>query len=437
MSILNDPNDFKNRQLNTALSMSGNVKVQHVFLTNEGTCLNLPYHAIVHEHNPLVLSDYINIYTTRYFWNDWDDDVPAVAEMDNPTLVVWATEGMISHSSMWTTTSTSTSSTTPTITVAKGNGWIDPSNPNIVPTRTLVGKYTFYTAWFNGHYGHMMHDHFPTMAYLQKITNDKYGKDNAKYILVDTKKAKEIVQFLDPDMYQRVEWIQQGEVIQVQGQVMYVMPNGRGAEHNGHVLMSYLRNWLVQVHPMDYRDYQVNKHVLFYDRSSSSDVHGGRVLNAQIQEQILATIRKYMDKYGMKEEPILIYNGQDENGHTLSVEQQFLAFRRASAIIGPHGTGISSMVWTNPNPKGCEARTKVLEFMCTSETENIHSAFQGYYRSFRSLPLDYHELFYQPPSTIDNMFINISDLEDALEAMWGGKQIIQIEPTPSYMMTIE
>ena len=30
MSMMNDPNDFKNRQLNTALSMSGNVKVQHV-----------------------------------------------------------------------------------------------------------------------------------------------------------------------------------------------------------------------------------------------------------------------------------------------------------------------------------------------------------------------------------------------------------------------
>jgi len=392
--------------------------IQRVIMGHDGVCLNKRYHASIHDKRPGVKEEYAKFYQDNWRWDRFDADLPKVHKMQNPNLVVWETHASNTSSSLWTPTDASH--------YATGPGWDAPPNPSIMPTRTLVGKYGFYTSWFTGHYGHFNHDFLPTLAYMRKVAMTAYG-DETRFILVEFWRSKEVVKFMDPVFYERIDWISDNEVVKIEGEVTYIEPLSI-PEIAGHALMAYLREWMVEAHPFDQADFDANKHVLYYDRVGSSGVNHGRVLDVDHQKEIIIAIRKSMDKHGLGDQELVLFNGQNENGEALSPEEQFLAFRRASTLIGPHGTGFSNMVWTNPNPKSCEARTHVLEFVPGEDTAHVQCKYGGYYRSLRGLPLDYNEIFYQLPSTNAKTFISISELESALDDMWGGKQVIYVEP---------
>ena len=309
--------------------------------------------------------------------------------------------------------------------VAKGLGWNPAPAHDIVPTRTLVGKFGFYTTWFTGHYGHFNHDYLPSLAYVRKMAMTAYG-DEARFILVDYHRNKELIKFMDPAFYELVEWIKIREVVIIEGEVLYIEPIGL-PEMAGHAITAYQREWMVETHPFDQADFDANKHVLYYDRVGSTGVNHGRVLDADLQKEIIIAIRAAMEKHGLGDQELVIFNGQKENGEAMSPEEQFQAFRRASTLIGPHGTGFSNMIWTNPNPNSCENRTQLLEFVVGADVQQVQCLYGGYYRSFRALPIDYHEIFYQIPSTNAKTFISIPELENALDVMWGGKQTIHID----------
>ena len=308
---------------------------------HDGVCLNKRYHASIHDKRPGVKEEYAKFYQDNWRWDRFDADLPKVHKMQNPNLVVWETHASNTSSSLWTPTDASH--------YATGPGWDAPPNPSIMPTRTLVGKYGFYTSWFTGHYGHFNHDFLPTLAYMRKVAMTAYG-DETRFILVEFWRSKEVVKFMDPVFYERIDWISDNEVVKIEGEVTYIEPLSI-PEIAGHALMAYLREWMVEAHPFDQADFDANKHVLYYDRVGSSGVNHGRVLDADHQKEIIIAIRKSMDKHGLGDQELVLFNGQNENGEALSPEEQFLAFRRASTLIGPHGTGFSNMVWTNPNPK--------------------------------------------------------------------------------------
>lgn len=391
------------------------------FIANDGVCLNKRLHASLHDGRPGVAETCMDWHRKSLTWYGklLIDKLPEVGKMQNPNLVVWDTAGELTSSCMWVPNGTC-------VTTARWDGiyrgWIAPPDHKIQPNRTLVGNYSFYTSWFVGNYGHFLHDHLPSMAYLRRMAMDKYG-DNAKFILVDFGRYKELVNFTDPDFYKRVEWIKIGEVIRIEGEVTYLKPNVIPDRWGGHALMTYLRDWMVEVHPFDQADFDANKHVIFYNRTGTADY---RILDGEHEKQVVASIRAAMERNGLGDQEIFVFSGHDKNGVLLSMEEQFRIFRRASTIIGPHGSGISNMFWTNPNPKGCEARTKVLEFVPGPDTAFVHAIYHGYYDMFKTLPLDYHQIFYQLPSTHETTFINITTLEKALDVMWGGNETISV-----------
>jgi hypothetical protein len=377
-------------------------------------CLNKRTHATVHDERPGVKETHAKWYDEHYspLWNYLDANLPKVGKIQNPNLVVWPT---------YSTSNTSTSLWAGD-TAATGHGWYAPPDPKVQATRTLVGNYGFFTAWIIGNYGHYLHDHLPSLAYLRRTALNDYGED-ARFILPDYSRYKELVNFTDPEFYKRIDWVAFGEVIKIEGEVTYLQLNCL-PEFGGHAVMKYLREWLVEAHPFDQADFDANKHVIFYNRAGTSRT---RILDSTQQEQVMAIIRAAMDRHGLKDQEIVIFSGKDTNGDQVPIDEQFQIFRRASAVIGPHGSGISNMIWTNPNPKGCEARTKILEFVPGADVAQVHVLYAGYYRSFRALPLDYHELFYQIPSTDTHTFINLTELENGLNEIWGGNQTIKVE----------
>jgi len=390
--------------------------IQRVVISEDGVCLNKRKHASIHDERPDVKEDYVKWYGGHYNWDYYDVTLPQVKQLQNPNLVVWETYGANTSTSLWVPNSND---------FAKGLGWYTPPDPTISPTRTLVGKFGFFTTWFTGHYGHFNHDYLPSLAYIRKVAMSRYG-DDTRFILVDYHRNKELVKFMDPAFYELVDWISIEEVVKIEGEVTYIEPVGM-PEMAGHALMAYLRQWMIETHPFNQADFDANKHVLYYDRVGSSGVMHGRVLDADHQKQILEAIRAAMDRHGLGDQELVIFNGQKGNGEPMSPDDQFQAFRRASTLIGPHGTGLSNMVWTNPNPKTCETRTQLLEFVVGADVAQVQCIYGGYYRQFRSLPLDYHEIFYQIPSTSETTYINIAELDNALNVMWGGDKKVHIE----------
>jgi Glycosyltransferase 61 len=377
-------------------------------------CLNKRTHATVHDERPGVKESHAKWYEKHYqpLWDHLDANLPKVRKIQNPNLVVWPTGSSANSStSLWAGAD-----------VATGFGWYAPPDPKVLPTRTLVGKYGFFTAWILGNYGHYLHDHLPSLAYLRKATVNEYDED-ARFILPDFGRYKEMVNFTDPEFYKRIDWVAFGEVVKIEGEVIYLEPTGF-PEFGGHALMKYVREWLVEAHPFDQADFDTNKHVVFYNRTGTART---RILDSEQEKKVVATIRAAMDRHGLGDQEIVIFSGKDKNGETVTMDEQFQIFRRASTIIGPHGSGMSNMIWTNPNPKGCEARPKILEFVPGEDVAHVQTLYGGYYRSFRALPLDYHEIFYQVPSINTHTFISLTELENGLNAIWGDKQFVKVE----------
>ncbi len=69
-------------------------------------------------------------------------------------------------------------------------------------------------------------------------------------------------------------------------------------------------------------------------------------------------------------ESLEVFDGQDPQGRRLSYEGQRRAFRRATLVVGPYGSGLANLVWMPPAPAalGCAAASAVLEFLADEGT---------------------------------------------------------------------
>ncbi len=76
---------------------------------------------------------------------------------------------------------------------------------------------------------------------------------------------------------------------------------------------------------------------------------------------------------------LILFNGKDENGNTISIESQKNMFATATTVIGTHGSGLTNIIWMNPR---CSTSTtpKVLEFASSKRTPQIQKgSIWGYY----------------------------------------------------------
>jgi len=194
-----------------------------------------------------------------------------------------------------------------------------------------------------------------------------------------------------------------------------------------------MRQWIAQARPhMTHNDNERDHRlIVYYSRQPHTYVTSktmafpkhGRVMERNHEGQVLKTIIQAMQRHNLKEE-FVIFNGKHHNSsEPLPMELIFNIFRNAKTIIGPHGTGIGgNFAWTNPFPTNCAERTQILEFIPGTESvavANTHP-FTSYYNIIRKWPLDYHNIVYSKNSTLNTTYIDLDDLNSALDYMWGG-----------------
>lgn len=354
-----------------------------------------------------------------------------------------------SQASAWDKKSVVTANALPSADVS-GTVWVHPDTPeqgldvSKLPVRTVHGNHVTFTSWFQGNYGHYLHDHLPLIAWLRERVDP-----DTKFLFFENDRDRASLEFIDPDFVsKRVVWIKPFEIIEVHDGTLTVL----AASVPSRTLrpIEALGRWLHLSHPpkATYASKQPQlpapsapasapqqakeeKTIIYYTRGGSGDTMHGRVVETQHEADILATIRRAMTKYG-RTERLVIFNGQHD-GKTMSVPMQFDLFRSATTAIGPHGSGLANVLWMDPSSmspsSSCSNRPQILEFLLGPDSIQVHpsgpstaaEAFaRSYYYLYTTIPwVDYHHILYAKNSTEATTYINLRNLELALDAMWG------------------
>lgn len=327
-------------------------------------------------------------------------DLPELYSLQNGRIGIWDCKHHYCKASAWNNETVMAEGRSP---------WVDP--PKVYTTsRVIVGDAVAYAAWFDGIFGHYLDDHLPSIAYIKSQVPPE-----TKFVLLDTKLARNVLSFLDPVFYERVVWVKEHEVIQVVDGQLYVtrseeIPLFFGCCRH----FDFLRYWLYQHHPT----VPERRTVVYYTRKSSDTGHG-RILDQDQEEQVVGIIRNAMVRYNRPEKDVVIFNGQNSWGATLSIEEQFHIFRSAKTIIGPHGAGlVGNMIWADPRPGRCNARVQVLEFIPGPDSTVVQPLFHSLFLRWRVWPIELHHILYTKESTKTRTFIDLDELRQALHVMW-------------------
>lgn len=371
-----------------------------------------PSHAMLHDRRQDVVHDFEETTGKETdMWNGRFDDTPELAVRHNVRYSVW--HGLEHHVySVWDPENVDDY-------VGKdfrsSSGWCRPTEKEASqPVKeVLEGDWAAFSTWHNNVYGHFVHDHLPTIAYLKSSV-----PESTKFLLVDYNVTRMVIEQVDPVFYKRIKWINERDVYHVQGSLTVALRLSYEITMGCCGAFDPLRKWLAEAHP-----YVPDKKIVLYYQRRSKDTTNGRVLDEAHEAEVLRLIRSAMNRYHTNDEELVIFNGLDpKTGDTMSIADQFALFRRARTIIGPHGSGIGgNFAWTNPFPTNCEERTQLLEFLPGKETPDVHNhPYVTHYNTVRKWPLDYHNILYTAESTSGTTFVNLQDLDDALRFMWGG-----------------
>jgi len=375
-----------------------------------------PKHAMLHDHRPTAIQEYETFMGEQVLqWNSRYDDTPHVMSVHGYYYGVWNTDHHYqTESSAWNPNSPTTEYLH---NMMPSSGWVQPTVKHVdLPVKEVLeeGDWVGFSSWFIGNYGHFVHDHLPTISFLRSVV-----PKTTKFLLVDSKVTRMVLKALDPDFYEnRIKWIERDEVYEIKGNLTVALRNSFQITIGCCGAFDPMRRWMAEAHP----ELPEKRTILYYTRGGSSDTTHGRVLEPEHERQILEHIRAKMAQHNIQEE-LVIFNGRDtEHNRTLPVETQYEIFRAARTIIGPHGSGLGgNYAWTNPYPTNCADRTQLLEFIPGTDSAVVQTyAFTTYYATIRKWPLDYHNILYTAESSYLTTYVNLDDLDHALDYMWGG-----------------
>ena len=305
--------------------------------------------------------------------------------------------------------------------VVKGETW-EPPPTNIKIHTVVSGHWAAFHSWFCNNYGHVLHDHASTIAGMRVMLPPE-----TNFLLVETPLLRSILEIIDPEFTaRRVKWLTKGEVVKVENGTLSIYINpGRHKPGREQRFMNALRHWLP-------RSGDLKRHILIYCSRSGKYTHHGRMMEEAHEADILAGIKRALVRYNRPEQ-ILIYNGMDSDGNAMPIKSQRSLFREASIIIGPHGSAMANIIWAEEH--NCSARPSVIEFICGIRSSQVQPAgcpwMRTYFYMYAGAPwIDYHHISFAANSTKDTTFINLNELDMALDAVLGRKMS---EPRPIRM----
>lgn len=347
----------------------------------------------IHHHNPRIQEIYQKVCQKKFFDNNFgvDRNFPKINILKNGFYAIHRFDDQVEQSA-WNSNCIIEN-------LAPKSGWVYPKKTK--PDVFLEGDYIGFCSWFQGNYGHMMHDSLPYISWLRKEF------ENYNFLLLDNPVSKQIIQAFDLDFYKKIFWIKKDEVVSIKGNLVTTNPDMHPCIMSSN-LMNYFLEWLAEKLPKPSN----RKNVIYYNRSLDTNK---RIINKKNNEKIIYEINKKMILKNI-EGDLIIFNTAQTNPK-MSIKEQLELFRNAHTIIGPHGSGLINVLWSDifgKNP------IKFLEFIPGDNgySAQVQHEFNGYHNVLSGVPIDYHCIIYEPNSTNYETFISLDHLNMALDEIW-------------------
>ena len=367
---------------------------------------------------PNIEQKFIEVCTKQYLESSWrigaDRDYPEIQRItDHPNYAIW-NGGPSVLQSAWNNKKT-----------IKGAGFVSPhtiddtekinfvgqrvdipwekyktSDVKTNPTKTtkVNGKFIGFHTWWHNNYGHILHDNLPYLAWLISNFDEEY-----KIILLKGNVKQEIIKEISAELYNRILWVDIGEVIKINGELVVSIPDVFPTIM-GKNFMPYFKDVISSASKKPDK----SNDVIFYTRNGTTN---RRVLNLENENQVIGLIKQKMKEFNINGE-LKIFSGMGENKNILSIRTQIEIFKNAHTVIGPHGSGLVNFVWSDLD------KVKILEFVPSVECGSVQRPFNGYHNVFHGLDLDYNHILYTDDSTVHETKIDLNDLNNALSTIW-------------------
>jgi len=388
-----------------------------------------PKHAMLHDKRRNEIEEYekfmgIQVHDWNFAGTPSVEEEPEIVTVQDYKYAVWNTQHPYeSESSAWNPNDSNPNENY----IGNNNanmlssGWVKPGRPFMHVHEVLeddgTTEWVGFSSWFIGNYGHFVHDHLPTIAFLRSIV-----PETAKFLLVDSKVSRMVLKAIDSDFYEnRIKWINLDEVYHIRGKLTVALRHSYQITIGCCNAFDPMRRWIAEAKPHMPTEAK-DRLIIYYSRSPTDGVTHGRVIEHEHETDVVKHIQAAMKRHNVQEN-FIVFNGKGHNSTRLPVEIQLSLFRNARTIIGPRGSGLGgNFAWTNPFPQNCAERTQLLEFIPGTDSikEGDTYPFTSYYNIIRKWPLDYHNIVYTAQSTSDTTYINLDDLDSALDWLWGG-----------------
>ena len=292
-----------------------------------------------------------------------------------------------------------------------------------------------YYSWFSGNYGHFLHDHLPTIAWLQSHI---WQNEDARLLLPWSAVSENVLRRIDKRIIQRIVWHRDSImcvrtlnlVIPYSSKARNVQPiygthrfSSRFQEQRNNLKnLNGLRTWMTHMDILKSGAISP-KYIVFYVRSKEPNiVNHGRFMEQSHINTLLKIIRQSAEMYGLDQKQIT-YSGT-ENGHPMSIARQIEIFSNAMTVIGPHGSGLANILWM---PSLCHTQTtvsrgQVIEFTGGRRSKGVQNSSyrRTYWSLFGTAPwVEYHIVPFTSNSTGSVTWVDVNEFSMALDATWG------------------
>eukprot|EP00967_Tisochrysis_lutea_P141032 scaffold258434_cov37-Tisochrysis_lutea.AAC.1 len=354
-----------------------------------------------------------------------------------------------SHSSEWVATAYNDS-----IFVGKGRPgdyWRPPTDAErAMPcAQNVSGPVAVWNTWqsdFN--YAHFLHDHLPMIYWLR----DRIPLQTR--VIIGTcvwcaaalrDRTKDFLEWFDPPLAERVEWLAMESMICVDGDLYLAVPHfsqRRAADPSFQTriagpyniqlpsLIARVSHTAMRLHAASKREEDKWPAVVYYSRRSSEIITlQGRIFSSKHDDAIQHAIQSRM-KHWLRGERFVVYNGVQtaeypKPGYPMTAAQQLRLFRSTRLFIGPHGSGLVNVLWMRPakgSEDGCATpRRHALEFVCGQESAGVQADCpytRSFYYLLGSAPwVAWHSILYTPQASSSSLKVDLSDLRMAVDSI--------------------
>jgi hypothetical protein len=286
--------------------------------------------------------------------------------------------------------------------------WVLPPAGPWLPDLTVTGPHAFIHSSFSGNYGHFMVNYMPNIAWMREQTSP-----NNKFLLISNPTTKSFIKWFDVLFYNRVVWIEPGQLVMVKGDLQLIK---RSSYVNAHPsLINSFHRWSEErstsILTPEVAQQAPSRVVYIHQRGK--DINHGHILN---ELEVLQILRKSMKKHNRPEELFILDDAE------MTLQQKFQVFHSAGLVIGPHDESMTNAVFLGDGAS-CAQRPLVLEFTCGAPECKVHGggAHRSSFYQQATLPwANYHQVDYDArKSTAWVSYVNLAALQLALDSMWG------------------